>query len=182
MFHWHVQQSHGVATGYADTTSAAAAVLQQRRRVSTGLARSRVQQSSSTPTTSLQQRHFVTRSALRAPIPSFHCYMRACVTTETRPLHRLGQLSEFEQDSNTASGCSRAPLQAAPQQCRIVCRCTARKQTDGSRHPRADTSSTASSFGSLSLTVSSRPGAHRSHAPVFFNNNDTASRPARPAR
>ena len=30
------------------------------------------------------------------------CY-RLCVTTETRPLDRLGQLGEFEQDSNTAS-------------------------------------------------------------------------------
>ena len=29
-----------------------------------------------------------------------HC---ACVTTETRPLDRLGQLGEFEQDSNTDS-------------------------------------------------------------------------------
>ena len=29
--------------------------------------------------------------------------MCVCVTTETRPLDRLGQLGEFEQDSNTGS-------------------------------------------------------------------------------
>ena len=31
------------------------------------------------------------------------CAPRLCVTTETRPLDRLGQLGEFEQDSNTDS-------------------------------------------------------------------------------
>ena len=30
-------------------------------------------------------------------------HVTVCVTTETRPLDRLGQLGEFEQDSNTDS-------------------------------------------------------------------------------
>ena len=39
--------------------------------------------------------------------------VRVCVTTETRHLDRLGQLVEFEQESNTGSARSKAQL--APQ-------------------------------------------------------------------